>query len=74
MSDARFSCGAIVFMRDGQYVPIMGEERTALLRKAYRREPLPDGLVLAGDRGIVAVRPITWAECRWDTCGERVTA
>ena len=58
MSDARFSCGAIVFMRDGQYVPIMGEERTAL----------------AGDRGIVAVRPITWAECRWDTCGERVTA
>ena len=69
----QFSCGAVVFMRDGKYVPLMGDARVAALRAAYNRAPLPDGLELAGQTGGGRFELIAWEQVAWDTCGDRVT-
>ncbi len=69
----RYSCGAIIFLLNGRYYPAYGTERIALLRMAFLRQPLPPNMVLAGDVGCGQGDPITWEQCNWETCGERVT-
>lgn len=66
----KYSCGEVIFMREGHYVQLMGAPRVAALRAAYRREPLPDGLVMCARVG--ALTEIKWDDVYWLTCGRQV--
>lgn len=50
---------------------VMGDARLTMLRAAFRREPLPEGIFLI--LLDVPRQAITWEQIRWDTAGPRVT-
>ena len=74
---ARFAIGDVLFARvrvEGtvgafEHVALLGDERLAALRAAYRRESIPGGLVLSVPPWLGGPGRIEW----WDTAGNRVT-
>ena len=80
--DGKFPIGAVLFATktttsSGKpwFMPftVMGQARVEMLRKAYRREPLGENVVMLGDEGTGPYKEITWEDVAWETAGERVT-
>ena len=47
-------------------LPLMGDERVAMLQLALDQQPLPAGVVFVTVNWLVR---ITWSDVRWDTSG-----